>query len=217
MGQSAMKAIIRIACVLPAMVLILLGISPAYADIYRYVDANGVVHFTNAPQFTDRPNKSSWNFYRKEARYDERPAGDYSGRVHLPQAFGDIIRHNASVYRLEEALVRAVIKAESNYNPYSVSNKGAQGLMQLIPETARLVRVSDPFDPAQNIRGGSNYLRMMLDQFNGNVDLALAAYNAGPNAVLRHGGIPPYEETRTYVQRVRRYMDQYRRAGSTVL
>ena len=209
-----MHTLIRLALLLPAMALILLGISPAYADIYRYVDANGVVHFTNAPQFTDRPSRNSWNFYRKEARL-ESFAG--TANVHLPHAFGDIIRQNASAYRLEEALVKAVIKAESNYNPNSVSNKGARGLMQLIPETARLMRVSDPFDPAQNIRGGSNYLRLMLDQFNGNLDLALAAYNAGPNAVQRHGGIPPYEETRNYVQRVRRYLEQYRRVGNTIL
>lgn len=189
------------------------GFSPACADIYRHVDANGVVHFTNAPQYTKLTNKRDWAFYRTERR-----ASDPSvGRVNLPHAYKDIIRHYASSYRLEEALVKAVIKAESNYNPQAVSSKGARGLMQLIPETARQMRVNDPFDPMQNIRGGSNYLRLMLDQFNGNIDLALAAYNAGPNAVQRHGGIPPYEETRTYVQRVRRYLDLYRRAGDAVL
>lgn len=189
------------------------AISPVFADIYRHVDANGVVHFTNAPQYTKLTNKRDWAFYRTERRRSETSVG----RVSLPHAYTDIIRHYASSYRLEEALVKAVIKAESNYNPQAVSNKGAQGLMQLIPETARQMRVSDPFDPSQNIRGGSNYLRLMLDQFNGNLDLALAAYNAGPNAVQRHGGIPPYEETRTYVQRVRRYLDLYRRAGDAVL
>jgi soluble lytic murein transglycosylase len=132
-------------------------------------------------------------------------------------AYGDLIRANARAYRLEEALLKAVIKVESNYNPLSLSDKGAQGLMQLIPATARLMKVSDPFDPADNIRGGSNYLRQMLDQFNGNLDLALAAYNAGPNAVLRHGGIPPFDETRVYVQRVRRYLDEYRRVGAATL
>lgn len=190
----------------------LLGISPASADIYRYVDANGVVHFTNAPQYTNRPVKQSWSFYRREIRPGESSAG--GAQVH---SYRDIIRQNAMAYRLEEALVKAVIKAESNYNAQSVSNKGAQGLMQLIPETARLMRVGNPFDPAENIRGGSNYLRLMLDQFNGNLDLALAAYNAGPNAVQRHGGIPPYTETRQYVQRVRRYLEQYRRNGDTLL
>lgn len=195
-----------------AIVLPLLVISPAGADIYRYVDANGVVHFTNAPQYTSKPNKRTWAFYRKELRPGK--ATGTSGL--LAHSYRDIIRHNARMYGLEEALVKAVIKAESNYNPQSLSNKGAQGLMQLIPETARLMNVDDPFDPAENIRGGSNYLRLMLNQFNGNIDLALAAYNAGPNAVQRHGGIPPYEETRNYVQRVRRYLEQYRRSGDTI-
>lgn len=201
-----------IAVTASAIGLLLLVISPACADIYRYVDANGVVHFTNAPHYTSRPAKQSWAFYRKEIHSSGRPVD--SATVH---SYRDIIRHNASAYRLEEALVKAVIKAESNYNSRSVSSKGAQGLMQLIPETARLVRVSDPFDPAENIRGGSTYLRMMLDQFNGNIDLALAAYNAGPNAVQRYGGIPPYAETRQYVQRVRHYLEQYRRSGDTLL
>ena len=196
----------------PLLMLLWLGLSPARADIYRHVDANGVVHFTNAPHYTSKPNKQSWSFYRKEMR---SPRSAVAGST--THAFHDIIREYARAYRLEEALVKAVIKAESNYNPQSLSNKGAQGLMQLIPETAQLMNVSDPFDPAENIRGGSNYLRLMLDQFSGNLDLALAAYNAGPNAVLRHGGIPPYAETRQYVQRVRRYLDQYRRHGDTSL
>jgi len=189
------------------------GISPAVADIYRYVDTNGVVHFTNAPQYTKVTNKRDWSFYRTERNTGSLPVAS-SQLIH---SYQDLIRHYASSYRLEPALVKAVIKAESNYNPQAISNKGARGLMQLIPETARQMRVNDPFDPSQNIRGRSNYLRLMLDQFNGNIDLALAAYNAGPNAVQRHGGIPPFEETRTYVQRVRRYLDLYRRAGDAVL
>jgi len=208
-----MHARISIAVLATAIMLLVPGISPARADIYRYVDANGVVHFTNAPQYTGRPSKRDWSFYRKEMRTGEESAS--SGP--LVHSYRDLIRQNARVYRLEEALVKAVIKAESNYNPQSLSNKGAQGLMQLIPATARLMKVDDPFDPAENIRGGSNYLRLMLDQFNGNLDLALAAYNAGPNAVQRHGGIPPYTETRQYVQRVRRYLEQYRLSGDTFL
>jgi len=203
---------INIATLAWMLSLVLLGTSPAGADIYRHVDADGVVHFTNAPQYTSRPNKQSWSFYRKELR----PARSAAAGP-LVHAYQDIIREYAQAYRLEEALVKAVIKAESNYNPQSLSSKGAQGLMQLIPETARLMKVSDPFDPAENIRGGSNYLRLMLDQFSGNLDLALAAYNAGPNAVQRHGGIPPYTETRQYVQRVRRYLDQYRHYGDNFL
>ena len=207
-----MRGRINRAVMAPLLMLLWLGNSPASADIYRHVDANGVVHFTNAPQYTSRPNTRSWSFYRKEMRAPRIPT--VGQPVH---AYQEIIREYARAYRLEEALVKAVIKAESNYNPQSLSNKGAQGLMQLIPETARLMKVSDPFDPAENIRGGSNYLRLMLDQFSGNLDLALAAYNAGPNAVQRHGGIPPYTETRQYVQRVRQYLDQYRHNGDNLL
>lgn len=131
--------------------------------------------------------------------------------------FDDIISRYSNHYGLDDALVRAVIKAESNYNPQARSNKGAQGLMQLIPETARDMQVADPFDPEDNIRGGSRYLRLMLDEFGGNVELALAAYNAGPNAVKRFGGIPPYQETQNYVVKVKNYQREYRQAKGTVL
>lgn len=183
-----------------ALVLVLMLIVPAEGrgDIYRYVDANGVVHFTNTP------TSGKYAFYRKEA-------GDRFSAASLPSsALAEVISRYASHYNLEEALLRAVIKAESNFNPRAVSRKGAIGVMQLIPETARDMQVSDPFNPEENIRGGSRYLRLMLDEFGGNLDLALAAYNAGPNAVKRHGGIPPYEETRTYIERVKRYLLDYR-------
>jgi len=177
------------------------GISPVHADIYRYMDPNGVVHFTNTP------THSRWDFYRKEKGSQPAPVASYL----------DIIQRYSNLYSLDEALVKAVIKVESDYDPRVVSSKGAQGLMQLIPETARDLRVVNPFDPSENIRGGSQYLRQMLDQFDDNLELALAAYNAGPNAVRRHGGVPPYDETRTYIQRVKRYLDYYRKAGDTLL
>jgi soluble lytic murein transglycosylase len=176
-------------------------ISPAMADIYRFVDAGGVVHFTNTP------THGRWDFYCKEK-------GSTSPAV---ASYLEIIQRYSNQYRLEEALVKAVIKVESDYNPKTVSSKGAQGLMQLIPDTAKDLRVANPFDPSENIRGGSQYLRQMLDQFNNNLELALAAYNAGPSAVRRHGGIPPYDETRTYIQRVKHYLDYYRKAGNTLL
>jgi soluble lytic murein transglycosylase-like protein len=169
----------------------------AHADIYKYVDKDGVVHFTNTP------TQGHYKFFRKE-----------SG---APDDVSDIIRRYAARFRLEEALVRAVIKAESNFNPKAVSHKGAIGMMQLIPSTARLMDVDDPLNPEENIRGGSRYLRLMLDEFDGNLELALAAYNAGPNAVKRHGGIPPFAETRTYVERVKKYMNQFRQGKDIVL
>jgi len=178
---------------------LLVGISPASADIYRYVDAQGKVHFT------DTPTHGRWNIYLKE-----NPSPDSGHRSYL-----NIIRKHASSYQLEEALVKAVIKVESDYRPRIVSRKGAQGLMQLIPETARDLQVHNPFDPYENIRGGSQYLRQMLDLFNDNLELALAAYNSGPSTVKRYGGIPPYDETRKFVKRVKHYLDYYRRAGET--
>lgn len=177
------------------------GVSPADADIYRYVDANGRI------QFTDTPTHGRWNMYRKE--------GASSGAT--DRSYRDIIRQNANHYSLEEALVKAVIKVESDYQPRIVSKKGAQGLMQLIPETAKLLNVNNPFDPSENIRGGSAYLRRMLDLFDNDVELALAAYNSGPSTVKRYGGIPPYNETRNYVKKVKHYLDYYRQAGDTLL
>lgn len=112
--------------------------------------------------------------------------------------------------------MRAVIKVESNYNPSAVSKAGAVGMMQLIPKTAKLLKVLDPLDLEQNIRGGSHYLRMMLDQFQGDLDLALAAYNAGPTAVRRHGGVPPYEETIRYLTKVKYYLDYYRSSREVI-
>lgn len=167
--------------------------SVGLGDIYRYVDANGVVNFT------DTPTNGRYQFFMKE----KKQAGKQ-------ESVSDLIKRYASVFHLEDSLVRAVIKVESDYNPNALSNKGAQGLMQLVPETAHDMNVNDPFNPEDNIRGGSRYLRMMLDQFDGSLDLALAAYNAGPSAVRRHGGIPPYEETRNYVEKVKKYLRHYR-------
>jgi len=113
-----------------------------------------------------------------------------------------MIEQHANSSRLDPKLVRAVIQVESGYNARALSNKGAMGLMQLMPGTARDLAVDDPYDPSQNVRGGASYLRQMLDLFQDSMELAVAAYNAGPGAVQRHGGVPPYRETVSYVQRV---------------
>ncbi|HPH96748.1 MAG TPA: lytic transglycosylase domain-containing protein [Anaerolineaceae bacterium] len=120
-------------------------------------------------------------------------------------SFAEIIREKAAKYNVDPALVQAVIKAESNFNPDVVSSAGAQGLMQLMPGTARSLGVTNAFDPEQNIEGGVKFLRQLLDRFGGNTTLAVAAYNAGPGAVSKYDGIPPYQETQTYVRRVLGY------------
>ncbi|MGM0553110.1 MAG: transglycosylase SLT domain-containing protein [Pseudomonadota bacterium] len=117
--------------------------------------------------------------------------------------FADLIRDAADLYDLDPALIRTVIHVESCFDPQAVSRVGAHGLMQLMPATAAELGVTDRFDPIQNIHGGSRYLAAMLERFDGNLDLALAAYNAGPGAVERHGGVPPFRETRTYIERIR--------------
>lgn len=190
-----------------SLVFLLTIAAAASADIYKYVDSDGVVHFTNTP-----PGKQ-YKLYRREGSGGKAKDVNTS----LSSSVIELVRHYSNQYRLEEGLVHAVIKAESNYNPSAVSRKGALGMMQLMPETARLLKVSDPLDAEENIRGGSCYLRQMLDEFNGNLDYAIAAYNAGPNAVRRHGGIPPFEETRTYVKRVKTYMNTYRAGGGYCL
>lgn len=122
--------------------------------------------------------------------------------VDIPdERVADLIDRFAAHYGLDPTLVRAVIQVESGFNRYAQSNKGAMGLMQLMPGTARELQVTDPWDPEQNVRGGTAYLRRMLDRF-GEVELALAAYNAGPEAVARHSGIPPFAETRDYVRKI---------------
>ena len=122
-----------------------------------------------------------------------------------------MISRAARAYRLEPALVKAVIRAESNFNPRAISHVGAQGLMQLMPATARSLGVSDPLQPMDNMLGGARYLRRMIDRYDGDLSRALAAYNAGPTAVDRYQGIPPYRETQTYVTRVLAFYDGYHR------
>ena len=128
-----------------------------------------------------------------------------------PIAYNDAIAEAADLYRLDPNLIRAVIHAESAFNTFAVSRTGAQGLMQLMPDVAEELDVLDPFDPRQNIFGGARYLRALLDRNKGNVDLAVASYNAGPGAVSRYRGIPPYRETRNYVKTVRNFLKNAQR------
>jgi hypothetical protein len=183
--------------------LLLISVS-AQADIYRYEDDEGIVHFTDAP--TDRRFKVFMRDLKKDRQLRTRL--QFASSVN-PAEYDQLISNCAAKYGVNACLIKAVIHAESGYNPNAVSSKGASGLMQLMPGTARSLKVSNSFDPKDNVEGGVKYLRFLLDTFRGDVSLAVAAYNAGLNKVARYGGIPPYNETRTYVNRVLSYMQSY--------
>ncbi len=175
------------------------------ADIYKYEDDEGVLHFTDAP--TDRRFKIFMKDVKKEQKL--RTTFRLQGCATNPEEFEPIINSYAQQYGVDKSLIKAVIHAESGYNPQAVSRKGAQGLMQLMPKTAQSLRVSNSFDPTENIRGGVRYLKFLLDTCRGDVALALAAYNAGLSKVAQYGGVPPYEETRNYVSKVLTYQKSY--------
>jgi soluble lytic murein transglycosylase-like protein len=182
-----------------AMNLLFFTAPACYADIYKYVDSEGVIHLTNVPTEQGIP----YVLVMKEKRILFQLKGEKTG-------YDDLIAEASTKYRIDASLVKAVIKAESNFNHKAVSPVGAQGLMQLMPATAASLQVSDAFHPETNIDGGVRYLRYLMNLFNGNLPLVLAAYNAGENAVLRNNNrIPPYRETQTYVKRVLKLFDQY--------
>lgn len=177
----------------------------AKSKIYTYT-SGGVRTFSDIP-----PMKGAYAIYTPSCfACDLRSTINWrSTRLYLKE-FGEIIKAAAEKFSVDPALVRAIIHAESNFNANARSPKGARGLMQLMPGTAREVGVSDPTVPSQNIHGGVQYLAGLLAQYRGNISLAAAAYNAGPGAVDKYGGIPPYAETRVYVQRVKVLHERYR-------
>ncbi len=192
---------------LTVLMTLTLASAEARADVYVYTDSDGVVHYSNSPPArrrgvqrirTRRPEVS-------RARASGRSLGRRDTNPERYRRYDAFIREAAALYRLPVSFVRAVIRVESDYNQQVVSHAGACGLMQLMPATAARMGVTDIFDPRQNIMGGTRYLRVLANQFNGDLVLTIAAYNAGEGAVLRYRGIPPYEETQRYVRRVLRH------------
>jgi soluble lytic murein transglycosylase-like protein len=192
------------------LLIILSGLLPALSwagNVYKYTDRNGVTTYTNI-----KPRGvSNMKIIRVYC-----PACDVTSTVDWTatglnlEAYRDEIRRRAAEEGVDEALVRAVIHAESAFNPRALSPAGAQGLMQLIPSTAAMYDIYNSYDASENIRGGVRHLRMLIDMFDGDLTLVTAGYNAGENAVLRWGGVPPYDETQVYVKRVAILHQRYR-------
>lgn len=197
------------------MVLTTLWAGSARADLYAYTDSNGILNITNMPSPDPR-----YKLLRKEA--NGRTWGNALGVIkktgtrhpyRKSVGLDNIVRQAAQANKVDAALVHAVIHAESGFNPHAVSPKGASGLMQLMPATARRYGVQDIFDPQQNVGAGVRYLKDLLKMFDNNPNLALAAYNAGENSVIRFGGIPPYPETTQYVSKVLTLHTRYRKSS----
>ncbi len=189
--------------------------SPARADIYSFTDEKGVKHFTNVP--TDSRYKL---LYRstKDGQVRRVSRGGSRASFVNRKRYEPLVAEAARLYSVDEGLLHSVIAVESAYNARAVSKKGAIGLMQLMPATAQRFGVRDIYDPAQNIHAGAKYLRHLLQQFNNDLRLALAAYNAGEQAVVRYGNrVPPFAETRLYVPKVLSLYNRYRESSLGVM
>jgi soluble lytic murein transglycosylase-like protein len=185
----------------------------AEADMFSYTDAEGVVHFSNRATGDGRYHllaKSPPSKARRAGTSAVLPSDTSGDRF---SRYDEWIHQAAILYQIPEELIRAVIMVESNYDPRAVSGTGAQGLMQLMPETGLRMQMRDAFDPRENIFAGTRYLRVLANMFNGDLELTVAGYNAGEGAVVRYAGIPPYEETQGYVTRVLTYYRRYRTLG----
>lgn len=179
-----------------ALALVFMCASPASADIYKKRLPDGTLCFTNVPTGED------WDVYYREPKRNKyrfpRPSYDPAKKSHY-----DGLIHQVAVNQgVDPELVKGIVRVESAYNPLALSPKGAMGLMQLMPDTATLLGVRDPWDPLENITGGTKYISYLLKKYDGNLTKALAAYNAGPGVVDAYGGIPPYQETRDYVRSI---------------
>ncbi len=177
------------------------------ADIYQFTDQNGVVHFSNVSVGNSKKYKKIKSTVTEKQplsapRRSAAPSRALVSSSNYPSAYVDIINTACDRHGVDPALVHAIVKVESDFNPYALSHKGAMGLMQLMPETAVVMNVRNSFNPNENIDGGVKYLRYLMNRYEGNLPLALAAYNSGETAVKRWGTIPPYPETQNYVKRI---------------
>lgn len=185
--------------VMPLVITIVVTSESAQAQVYRYTDENGITVLTNI-----KPEPGRYENVRNVGCYGTCIKGvDWHATPLKRIEYREEVRVAAEVHGVDEALVRAIMHAESWFNPAAVSHAGAQGLMQLMPATQARFGVADPFDPVDNISAGTAYLAELMDRFDNDWELAVAAYNAGETAVRRHGGIPPFSETREYVRRIR--------------
>lgn len=187
----------RCLVVLVAALVLFSAVPFLYADIYMYVDEDGTTCFTNLVPPTPK--------YQVIIKERKRFSRSYS-----TDRYDKHIREASRTHGVSFPLLKAIMKAESDFNPKAVSKKGAKGLMQIMPSNFKILGIQDPFNPRENVMGGALYLRQMLDRFNGKVHLALAAYNAGPDSVNRSGGIPPIRETEDYVNKVMEYYRIFR-------
>ena len=178
--------------------ILFIAVPPLYADIYVYVDSQGVLHFTNVP------TSSNYKIFIRE-----KPDGSLKSDV--TRRYDGLITEAAERHGVAFSLLKAMIKIESDFNPRAISRAGAMGLMQIMPENIKRLNITDPFDPRENIMGGTRYLKQMIDRFKGKLPLALAAYNAGPNIVEQYQRIPPYTETEDYVEAVMKYYSIFKK------
>jgi len=198
---------VHVAALIGVLLFIATAYTPALADIFVYVDKEGVMHFSNAP------SHGRYRVYMKE----KSSAAAQVVRKIKPDTdkYDHLIAESCRLHGVDFALVKAVIRAESCFDPYAISSKGAEGLMQLMPQTSKRLNVANPFDPHENIKGGVRYLKHLLNRFNSDLQLSLAAYNAGETVVAQVNGIPNYRETKNYVAEVLRYYQEYKSKSSS--
>lgn len=185
---------IRIMGILIAALFLFVAVTVVQADIYMFIDSEGVLHFTNAP------TSSQYKLYIKERPKPAVATKKYDG----------IIQEASNTFGLSFSLLKAMIKVESNFDSRAISKKGALGLMQIMPQNLRAFNIQEPYDPKDNIMGGARYFKSLIERFEGKLPLALAAYNAGPTIVDKYRKIPPIKETEDYVKRVMKYFYLYK-------